>query len=172
MSRVTAGLRSRLSPVAAVLWMRSKEMTQLTEQQTRQLIAVVNSRNVDTVVEQYAENATFQVPSMETPIHGKDAIRTFYSGRFAAFPDWTIDVSKVFLSGDETVVVNSIHGTQTGPLVTMDGKSIPPTNRKFVQDQLTRLVINAQGKVQSHRAYGNPAEVNRQLGISPSKPIA
>jgi len=158
--------------MAAVLGMRRHEMTELTEQQSRQLIGVVNSRNVDTVVEQYAEDATFQVPSMETPIHGKNAIRAFYTGRFTAFPDWTIDVTKVFVSGDETVVVNSIHGTQTGPLVMTDGKSIAPTNRKFVQDQLTRLVVNAHGKVQSLRAYGNPAEVNHQLVISPSEPIA
>ena len=146
-------------------------MTQLTEQQTRQLIAVVNSRNVETVVEQYADDAKFQVPSMDAPIRGKDAIRAFYAGMFGAFPDWTIDVSKVFVSGDETVVVNSVHGTHTGPLVTTDGKSIAATNKKFSQELLTRVVVNSAGKVQSLHAYGNPAEMNHQLGISPTKPI-
>lgn len=147
-------------------------MTPLTEQQTRQFVAVVNTRNVDQVVEQYAEDATFQVPSMDSPIRGKDAIRAFYAGMFGAFPDWSIDISKVFVSGDETVVVNSVRGTLTGPLVTTDGKSFAPNNRKFSQELLTRLVVNPNGKVLSLHAYGNPNEMNHQLGITPTKPVA
>lgn len=146
-------------------------MTQLTEQEVRQMIAVVNTRNVEKVVEQYADNATFQVPSLESPLRGKDAIRSYLEESFAAFPDWTMDVSKVFISGDETVVVNSIRGTHTGPLVSPNGTAIPPTNKKFVQDQMTRVVLNSSGKVQSLRAYGNPGEVFPQLGL-PKSPAA
>ena len=140
-------------------------MTQLTEQEVRQMTAVINTRNVDKVIEQYADNATFQDPSLDAPLRGKDAIRAYLSNSFAAFPDWTMDVTKVFVSGSETVVVNSVHGTQTGPLAVPNGASIPATNRKFVQDQLTHVVLNANGKVQSVRAYGNPAEVSLQLGL-------
>ena len=130
------------------------------------MIAVANTRNVDKILEQYADNATFQVPSLDAPIQGKAAIRAFLSGSFVAFPDWTIDVTKVFVSGDETVVVNSVRGTQTGPLTGQDGKSFAPTNRKFVQDQLTHVVLNEHGKVESLRAYGNPAELYHQLGLA------
>lgn len=140
-------------------------MTQLTEPEARQMIAVVNTRNVDKIVEQYAEDATYQVPSLETPIHGRNAIRGFLSGAFAAFPDWTMDVSRVYVAGNDVVVLNSVRGTHTGPLVSQDGKSIAPTNRKFVQDQMTRVVLNEHGKVQSLRAFGNPAELLHQLGL-------
>jgi ketosteroid isomerase-like protein len=140
-------------------------VTQITEAEARQMIAVANTRNVDKILEQYADNATFQVPNLDAPIHGKAAIREFLSGSFVAFPDWTIDVTKVFVSGDETVVVNSVRGTHTGPLTGQDGKSIAPTNRKFVQDQMTRVVLNGHGKVESLRAYGNPAELYHQLGL-------
>jgi steroid delta-isomerase-like uncharacterized protein len=141
-------------------------MPQLTEQEVRQMIDVANTRNVDKVMDQYAEDATFQVPTLETPLRGKTAIREFLVGSFAAFPDWTIDVSKVFVSGEENVVVNSIHGTHTGPLAGKDGKSIAPTNKKFVQEQMTRVVLNEKGKVKSLRAYGNPADLYHQLGLS------
>jgi steroid delta-isomerase-like uncharacterized protein len=141
-------------------------MTQLTEQEARHMIAVVNTRNVDKVVEQYAEDATFQVPSMDKPIHGKDAIRGFLSGSFIAFPDWTMDVTKVYLSGNEVVVQNSVRGTHTGPLTATDGKSIVATNKKFVQDQITRVVMNEKGKVQSLHAYGNPSDLYQQLGLA------
>jgi ketosteroid isomerase-like protein len=122
----------------------------------RQVFALANSRNVDRVMEQYADGATFQVPENEAPLRGKPAIRAFLTANFAAFPDWTIEITKVFLSGDETVVVNSVHGTNTGPLTQSDGHSAAPTNRPFVQEQLTRVVFDENGRVESLRSYGNP----------------
>ncbi len=141
-------------------------MTQLTEQDARQMFAVANTRNVEKVVEQFAEDATFQLPTMVTPIHGKQAIREYLKGTFEAFPDWTNDITHVYVSGNETVAVNSIRGTHTGPLTGTDGKSIAPTNKKFVQDEMTRVVVNEQGQVKSLRAYGNPSDLYRQLGLS------
>ncbi|MCI4361017.1 MAG: nuclear transport factor 2 family protein [Thermoplasmata archaeon] len=140
-------------------------MGQLTEQDARLLIANVNTRDVEKVVAQYAEDATFQVPNLDEPVRGKDAIRAFLSGSFAAFPDWRMVVSKVIVSGGETIVVNSVHGTHSGHRKGADGQSIPPTNMKFSQDQLTRVVFNKDGKVQSLRAYGYPTEMSRQVGF-------
>jgi steroid delta-isomerase-like uncharacterized protein len=147
--------------------MESRKMTQLTEQEARQMIAVVNTRNVEKVVDQYAEDASFQVPSMETPLKGKEAIRSYLTSAFAAFPDWSMDIGKVIVSGDETVVVNSVHGTHTGPFTSTDGRPVTPTNKKFSSEQLTRVVVNEKGKVTLFRSYGNPSELNRMLGFTP-----
>lgn len=130
------------------------------------MIAVVNTRNVETIVEQYAEDATFQVPNLAAPIHGKTAIRNFLTGSFTAFPDWTMDVSRVYVTGSDVVVLNSVRGTHTGPLAQPNGQPIAPTNKKFVQEQMTRVVLNGSGKVQSLRSYGNPAELSQQLGLT------
>jgi ketosteroid isomerase-like protein len=140
-----------------------RNVTQLTEQHARQLIAEVNTRNVDKIVEQYAENASFQVPNLDAPLVGKEAIRTYVTGALAAFPDWTMDVKEVLVSGQEAVIVNSVHGTHTGPYTTKDGKSVDPTNKKLLQEQLTRVVVNADGKISLFRAYGNPSSINRML---------
>ena len=145
-------------------------MTQLTEQDARQMIAVVNTRNVDKVVDQYAENASYQVPSLESPILGKEAIRSYLTSAFAAFPDWTMDVNKVIVSGNEAIVVNSVHGTHTGPFTGTDGKAVVPTNKTFVQEQLTRVVVDEKGKVSLFRAYGNPSRMNRLLRSPNSSP--
>lgn len=147
-------------------------MTQLTEQEARQMIAVVNTRNVDKVLEQYAEDATFQVPMLEKPLHGKTAIRGFLAGSFQAFPDWTLDVKNVYVSGHDVVVLNSVHGTQTGPFTAQDGKSIAPTNKKFAQEQMSRVVLNEAGKIQSFRAYGNSADLYQQLGLAVPTAVA
>jgi steroid delta-isomerase-like uncharacterized protein len=141
-------------------------MTQLTEQDVRQMVAVVNTRNVEKVVEQYADDATYQVPNLETPLKGKAAIRSYLTESFVAFPDWTMDVSKVIVQGNDVVVVDSISGTHTGPLMAADGTAVAPTNKKFVQEQMTRVVLNQQGKVVSLRSYGNAANL-RQMPGSP-----
>ncbi len=138
---------------------------QLTEEDARRMSALVNTRNADRVVEQYADDATFQVPALDSPLRGKEAIRSYLKGSFEAFPDRTVDITKVFVSGDEIVLVNSVRGTHTGRLTGADGKSIAPTHKKFVEDQMTRVVFNENGKVRSFRAYGNPAERHRQLGL-------
>jgi steroid delta-isomerase-like uncharacterized protein len=140
-------------------------MTSITEPQVREMIAVVNSRNVDKVLEQYAEDATFQSPTEERPIQGKAAIRTAYTEAFAAFPDWTLEPKTISVVGNEVLIVNSVRGTHDGPLNAIVGKSYPPTHRKFSQEQMTRVVLNEKGKVQSLRSYGNPVEVLRQLGL-------
>jgi steroid delta-isomerase-like uncharacterized protein len=140
-------------------------LSQTTEQNARQMIELVNSRNVEKVMDQYAEDAIFQVPNLEAPIKGKDAIRAFFRGSFEAFPDWTMHVSKVIISGGETIVINSVHGTHTGPLIGANGKSFAPTNKKFTQDLLTRVVFDQSDKVRSLRAYGNSTDMTRPLGL-------
>jgi steroid delta-isomerase-like uncharacterized protein len=140
-------------------------LTQLTEQDARQMIAVVNTRNVEKVLEQYAEDATFQVPNLDKPLTGKAAIRSYLTESFVAFPDWNMEVSKVFIQGNDVVVIDSISGTHTGPLTAVDGTAVAPTNKKFVQEQMTRVVLNQHGKVQSLRSYGNAANLRPLTGL-------
>lgn len=130
------------------------------------MIAVINTRNVEQVVEQYADDATFQVPDLAKPLTGKAAIRSFLTESFVAFPDWNIEVSKVFVQGNDVVVVNSISGTQTGPMKAADGTAVAPTNKRFVSEEMTRLVLNPSGKVQSLRAYGHSADARAAIGMA------
>lgn len=146
------------SPLASFRWMR-KTIVQTTELNARRMIENLKTRNVDKVMEQYAEDATFQIPSFDSPLKGKAAIRAFYAGTFTAFPDWTMDVTKVIVSGGESIVVNSVHGTHRGAFIAKDGHSVAPTNRRFSQEQLTRVIFNSSDKVQSLRSYGTPADV-------------
>jgi hypothetical protein len=41
-----------------------------------------------------------------------------------------------------------------------------PTHERFVKDEMTRVVLNEKGQVRSLRAYGNPADLYRHLGLS------
>jgi hypothetical protein len=128
-----------------------------TEADTRQLYAVVNSRNVDRAVEQYAVGASFQVPELDFPLLGKPAIRAFLTAKFAAYPDWNHRVTKVLLSGDEAAVVSSVQGTRAGPPAGSDGAPTAATSPPFVREQLTWVVFDGDGRVASLRAYGEPS---------------
>jgi steroid delta-isomerase-like uncharacterized protein len=140
-------------------------MTAVTEPQVREMFAVVNTRNVDKVLDQYAEDASFQGFAEEQPIRGKAAIRTALTNEFVAFPDWTSEPKTISVVGNEILAVNSVRGTHDGAYTTASGKSYPATHRKFSQEQMTRIVLNETGKVQSVKAFGNPAEMLRQLGL-------
>lgn len=141
-------------------------MTQLTEQNAREIFAIANTRNVDKIVEQYADDATFQVPGQERPITGKGAIRSFLKENYVAFPDWSMNPKTVAVSGNEVLVVDSVSGTHDGPLTGWDGKSIAPTHRKVVLDGMTHIVMNESGKIKSFRVYGNPLAMSQQLEIT------
>ncbi len=140
-------------------------MTQLTERDARDMFAIVNTRNVDKIVDQYADDATFQVPGQEKPFTGKEAIRSFLRENYTAFPDWTLNTKSVAVSGNEVLVVDSVSGTHSGQLIGWDGKSYAPTHRKVTLDGMTHIVLNESGKIKSFRVYGNPLAMPQQLGL-------
>ncbi len=144
-------------------------MAPLTEPDVRRMVEEFNERDVSKVVEQYATDAVFQVPVLDAPLRGKDAIRSYLTGLFTAFPDWSMDLKKVIIQGNEVVLVNTVQGTHTGPYTGSDGQPVVPTNEKVAQQQLTRVVINEQGKISLFHSFGNPGKMKRLLR-SPKAP--
>jgi SnoaL-like protein len=130
-----------------------------TEADTRQFFVVLNSRNVDLVMDQFAGNATFQMPENAAPLRGKPSIRAFLTANFAAYPDWSVDVARVYLSGDESALLNTITATHAATLAREDGRSVAPTGRTSVQEQLTRVTFDGDARVEFFRAYGEPREL-------------
>ncbi len=144
-------------------------MAPVTEPDVRRMVEEFNERDVSKVVEQYATDAVFQVPVLDAPLRGKDAIRSYLTGLFTAFPDWSMDLKKVIIQGNEVVLVNTVQGTHTGPYTGSDGQPVVPTNEKVAQQQLTRVVINEQGKISLFHSFGNPGKMKRLLR-SPKAP--
>jgi steroid delta-isomerase-like uncharacterized protein len=142
-------------------------MTELTESDARRMVDLTNSRNVDQILEQYAEDATFQNPMLPGPVTGKEAIRSAIAGAYTAFPDWRLDLKSVAVKGNEVFTTYTANGTHQGPLATASGKTIPATQRRVSIDAMSHILIDEKGKIKSLRAYGNPLEVFRQLGIQP-----
>ncbi len=142
-------------------------MPEFTESDARKFVEVVNTRNVDKILEGYAEDATFQNPMLEAPVTGKAAIRDALAGGFAAFPDWHAEIKSVAVKGHEVFTTQTLSGTHQGPLPGPGGTTIPPTQRKFAIEGMVHLVVDEGGKIRSLRAYGDTRGLFRQLGIPP-----
>ena len=94
---------------------------------------------------------------------GPDGYRKDYERWRAAFPDGTVEITKVSADGDWVVIEFTNSGTNTGPLKSAIGE-FPPTNRKIEVKYCSIMEIK-DGKVVSGRDYYDVNTILHQLGI-------
>ena len=95
---------------------------------------------------------------------GPQGYRHDYERWRTAFPDGTVEITKVIAEGDWVVVEYTNSGTNTGPLRTAIG-DFPPTNRKIKVKYCSVMQIK-DGKVISGRDYYDVSTILRQLGLA------
>jgi predicted ester cyclase len=105
-------------------------------------------------------DADFRSPVGE--IHGKDSIRAFLGGFDAAFPGAQFSVDHVIEAGSLVAVEGVYRGTHSGPLMTPDGGSLPPTGRSVAAPFATIFQV-ADARITSHRPYWDVAGFMAQL---------
>jgi len=94
---------------------------------------------------------------------GPDGYRKDYERWRSAFPDGTVEITKVIADGDWVVIEFTNSGTNTGPLKSSIGE-FPPTNRKIEVKYCSVMEIK-DGKVISGRDYYDVSTILHQLGI-------
>ena len=108
-------------------------------------------RDPDQGAKVIAEDCEFiDVPRGELQ-RGPDGYRHDYERWRTAFPDGTVEITRIIAEGDWVVVEYTNSGTNTGPLQTALG-DFPPTNRK-VEIQYCSVMQIKDGKVISGRDY-------------------
>jgi steroid delta-isomerase-like uncharacterized protein len=145
-------------------------MKTLTEREALDMVNIANSRKVDQILEQYADDAVLEMPGEPKPFVGKEAIRAFEKENYTAFPDWTLNVKTVAVTGNEVLIVGTGSGTHEGPITGFDGQTIAPTHKKVVIEGMTHIVLNDGGKIKSFRVYGDSQAIREQLGIRTAPP--
>lgn len=127
-----------------------------------------NMQKGDAVVKQYAEDVAFQDPFLPQAIRGREAVRQYLNGLFAAFPDFTIVNRGKVVEGDEAVLRNDVvTATMKGPIRTPEGKTIPPTHKSFSGEYAVVLSFDSHQKVKNIRIFGDSLGIFRQLGLPP-----
>lgn len=98
----------------------------------------------------FAEDGTTYDPAGSEGITGRDAIREFLTSICKNFKSVALTEDSIFVAGD-------------GAAVKWTGKGTSATGKNVNFEGIDVFEINADGKIQSVRAYWNPAEMIAQL---------
>jgi len=93
--------------------------------------------------------------------------RGYLQGFLTAFPNIHHDVAYTVAKGDNVVMHWTAAGTQTGPLATPSGGSIPATGKHAVVPGSTTFEIQ-HGKVLHGWTFFDMASLLLQLGLMPA----
>jgi predicted ester cyclase len=83
-----------------------------------------------------------------------------------AFPDLHQQIEEVIAADEMVVVRTTMTGTHTGPFPGAPLRGIPPTGRRFAQQQV-HIFRFAGGKAVEHRAVRDDLGMLQQLGVIP-----
>jgi len=122
-------------------------------------------RDLKAWVQRYSANATHWDPTLPEPM-GRENFEESIGVYLRAFPDMTMECTKVFGAGDSLVYEWVGRGTHTGPLAGPQGE-IPPTGRRIDVQGCTVIRLNAAGLITEEREYWDSASMMQQLGLMP-----
>lgn len=111
----------------------------------------------------YAPDATAETPDGGT-LRGNDAIAAWFGGFATAFPDASWESAGKYESGDHAIDEGFVVGTNTGPLATPGGESVPATGRS-IRIRGCDVATVKDGVITSHRFYFDQMDLLTQLGL-------
>jgi len=127
-----------------------------------------NTRNANAVVGQYTEDVVYQDPFLPQALRGREPVRQYMAGLFAAFPDFTLENRARVQEEDNAVLRNDVtKATMNGPIRTPEGTSIPPTHKGFVGEYAVVLAFDNHQKITNIRVFGDSLAIFKQLGLPP-----
>jgi predicted ester cyclase len=126
-----------------------------------------NTQEWDTFNKRHAENVAVYWPGQPEPTRGREAHQKEAVEFFKTFPDNHLvnnPYKILFGQGDYTCSVAEFTGTMRGPMKGPDGKTIPPTNKKFRLEFCT-VAHWQNGEIIEERLFYDLVEMMRQLGL-------
>jgi ketosteroid isomerase-like protein len=129
-----------------------------------QMMAAFEQHDLDAAAKVYAADAVLVAPEGE--FHGREAITDLYRQQLAAVPDLTYERVGGHEVGSVAVGEGYWIGTNTGPLQTPTGETLPATGRSFRMRACDIVTIEG-GMVISHRTYYDQLGMFEQLGLLP-----
>ena len=137
------------------------------KEQARQSIDAFNRGALDDWMKMVAEDVELVSP-MGGTINGRDAFKGYFAQMRETFPDARVDIKKMVAEGNTIVTEYTFTGTQKGPMQTLTGDTIPPTNRRLSGPAMDIAVLDDKGLLKSLRQYFDTANALQQLGLVPA----
>jgi len=125
-----------------------------------------NAGDLDTIANDYDENAKYWSTARMAGVHGKAEIREYCKSQLRTFPAIQFVITNVIESGDSVAVEYRVHATHKGPLEAPSG-TIPATGKTIDFAGAEFFEIHS-GKIVTERNYVDSLELMRQLGLMPA----
>lgn len=126
-----------------------------------------NAQDWDTFSKRHAEDVVVNWPGQAHSTKGIDAHRKEGEYFFKAFPDNHVENNPyrvLFGQGEWTCSIARFTGTHRGPLMSLDGKMISPTNKKFEVDFCT-VARWKDSKIVEENLFYDLVGLMAQLGL-------
>lgn len=125
----------------------SPEMVSLA---VRNYFAAIRAADPQAWIDTFAEDAVSHDPMGAPPIVGHEKLAEFFQSITSAFKEVGLTEKEVFVAGG-------------GAAVKWTGRGISQAGRKVHFEGIDVFELNEDGKIQTLRAYWNPAEMMAQL---------
>ena len=112
--------------------------------------AAIRAMDADAWAATFAEDGITHDPVGTPPHQGHAAIRQFLLGIASAFEQIGLTEDQVFIAGNEAAVK-------------WTGRGVGRNGRQVTFEGIDVITVNEAGKIQTVRAYWNPAEMMAQL---------
>ncbi len=129
------------------------------------LIAAFNGHDAERLASLYTDDQVTVLPGAPEPVRGRKSKEEMVAGYFGAFPDLTLEIPLVLVSGNHIVCAGHMAGTNTGPLASPEGE-MPPTGRRVEIRIAFILRARPDGLIEEDQTYFDEAEFLKQLGVA------
>ena len=118
-----------------------------------------STQDVPLFLSLFADDARYCDVALDKVFDGREAIRAFFEGTFATFPDFKMEIGRSAVTADAAAGEWIMSGTFLG-----ESFGDPPTGKSFrVQGCCFMKLLG--GRIVEHRDYWNPAAFDRQVKI-------
>lgn len=118
--------------------------------------------DIERLLSLFTDDCVYEDVTFGAVNHGKEELRTFAKGVFAAFPDFKIKNTASFVAGNWAGIEWVFTGTHKGDLPGM-----PATNKSVSIRGATILELQ-EGKIKRNSDYWDLATFMKQTGLMPS----
>jgi steroid delta-isomerase-like uncharacterized protein len=130
------------------------------KQMLREYVASWNAHDVEKILSFFTDDGVYEhVPRGEN-YRSKDELKAWVKGTFDGIPDFKIDMTSLFGSGNMLACEWVMTGTNTGPLA----PEAPATGKSF-SVRGSSIVQMKEGRIQRNSDYWDLATFYRQLGL-------
>jgi steroid delta-isomerase-like uncharacterized protein len=114
------------------------------------------------VVALFANDCVFEDVTFGVVARGKEELRGFVNGAFAAIPDFKYRLTSRFAAGQWAAIEWVMSGTHTG-----DFPGMPATGKRFSSVRGSSILELEAGKIRRQSDYWDAATFMRQVGLLP-----